>query len=108
MSLVLCLQAFQCVQTEKHVTWYFWRNEHLRLHQWKNKQACCKLEMEVTWHEGILGNVGVLGKDREKEKSHHPCDETNHTGKSKVLIKFKSLNINTNKENLNQCPSSTD
>ena len=53
--------------------------------------------MEVTWHEGILGNVGVLGKDREKEKSHHPCDETNHTGKSKVLIKFKSLNNNNNK-----------
>lgn len=74
----------------------------------ENKQACSKLEMGVTWHEGILGNVGVLGKDREKEKSHHPCDETNHTAKSKVLIKFKSLNINTNKENLNQCPSSTD
>jgi len=29
--------------------------------------------MEMTWHEGILGNVGVLGKDWEKEKSHHPC-----------------------------------
>jgi len=27
----------------------------------------------MTWHESILGNVGVLGKDREKEKSHHPC-----------------------------------
>ncbi|RDX76930.1 hypothetical protein CR513_43028, partial [Mucuna pruriens] len=61
-------------------------NVHLRTHQWKNKQPCSKLEMEVTWHEGILGNVGVLGEDREKEKSHHTCHETNHTGKSQIEL----------------------
>jgi len=49
--------------------------------------------MEMTWHKGILGNVGILGKDREKEKSHHPCQETNQAEKKKVLIQFKSLNI---------------
>lgn len=49
--------------------------------------------MKMTWHKGILGNVGILGKDREKEKSHHPCQETNQAGKKRVLIKFKSLNV---------------
>ena len=35
--------------------------------------------MGVTWHEGILGNVGVLGEEWEEQKSDNTSHQANDT-----------------------------
>lgn len=37
--------------------------------------------LKKTWHEGILGNIGVLGENGKQQKSQNPCCAANHTEK---------------------------
>lgn len=36
---------------------------------------------ELTWHKGILGDVGVLGENRKQQKSQNPSCGENDTAK---------------------------
>ena len=50
-----------------------------------------------TWHEGIFGNVGVLGEKWQNKKSENPSCAANHTENQKkkihqTKIKIKAMN----------------